>query len=63
MGKLTGFYISFTNNQNGIFTPGETITGSVTVELNAPMEMRGKLNHNFSSLLDFESNHGTLNTQ
>ena len=41
MGKLTKFFLSFTDNQRGIYNPGDIISGSVTAELHSPMEVRG----------------------
>jgi len=43
MGKLTNFNITFTSNENAVFTPGQIISGSITAELSAPLEMKGKL--------------------
>ena len=62
MGKLSSFYIAFANNQNGIFSPGDVITGSVTVELNAPMDMRGKFNLTLALCSEKVLNFGLLST-
>ena len=43
MGKLDAFYILFSENQSMVFSAGQTITGSVIVTLNAPMDMRGTI--------------------
>ena len=53
MGKLTNFYISFASNQVAIFYPGQVITGSVTAELSAPLEMKCKFSgFNFQILTE-----------
>jgi len=42
MGKLTNFSITFANNEDAVFTPGQVISGTVTAELSAPLELNGK---------------------
>ena len=49
MGKLTNFYISFATNQAVIYNPGQVISGSVTAELNEPLELKGKSNFLYKS--------------
>ena len=48
MGKLTNFFISFATNQAVIYNPGQVISGSVTAELNEPLEMKGLLSFSIS---------------
>ena len=43
MGKLTAFYITLAEQHNFVFHAGEVISGSVTVDLLEPMEMKGRL--------------------
>ena len=43
MGKLNNFSITFSDNQNGVYFPGQTISGTVVADLSAPMDLRGKI--------------------
>ena len=47
MGKLLEFSINFAGNQQAIFQPGQIISGTVVINLNDSMKMRGdyKINH------------------
>lgn len=40
MGKLTEFFINYDTNRQ-VYYPGEVLRGSVVVNLNEPMQMRG----------------------
>lgn len=42
MGKLKSFQIDFDNVQ-GVFAPGQTITGRAVVDLESEMKMKGTL--------------------
>lgn len=41
MGKLARFAINFSTNGAAVYFAGQTLQGTVIVELNEPMKMRG----------------------